>query len=132
MVDFAKATFSTKPSPVTVTVAPVVSGSKTVQLQLQPLPAFTITYAADGSGWEKFNAGLLEHVANIIIGVATPFITSAAQSAAQKALNENASFSVPDIPLQLDGISLKLTPSNLNISTADADHVLVTANVDIA
>ncbi|GEM_PF-4925841 len=132
MVDFAKASFGTQPTPLTVTVKPVVSGSSTVQLQLQPLPDFSITYAKAGSGWEQFNASLLQHVATTIIGVATPFIQSAIQSAAQKYLNENASFPVPAIPITFEGISLKLTPSNLNISNADADHVLVTATVNVS
>ncbi len=132
MVDFAKADFGTDPTPLTVTVKPVVSGSKQIQLQLQPLPAFKITYAPNGSGWEKFNASVLQHVATSVIGIVTPFLQSTIQSAAQKELNENASFTVPDIPLQLEGVQIKLVPSGLNISTADADHVLVTASVDIA
>ncbi|GKT25360.1 hypothetical protein [Acidovorax sp. SUPP3334] len=132
MVDFAKADFATSPTPLTFTVAPVVSGSNTVQLQLQPLPSFTITYTADGSGWEKFNAGLLQHVATTIIGVATPFIRSTLQTKAQAYLTDKASFTVPPIPIAFDGISLSLTASNLSISTADADHVLVTATVNVS
>jgi hypothetical protein len=131
MSDFAKASFATKPTPLTLTVAPAVSGSATIQLQLQPLPTFTIDYSPDGNGWQKFNAGLLEHVANIIIGAATPFIENTIQDEAQKQLNENASFTVPTIPISIDGIDLTLTPANLNISTSDADHLLVTANVTI-
>lgn len=132
MVDFAKADFGTDPTPLTVTVKPVVSGANTLQLQLQPLPSFTITYTKDGSGWEQFNAGVLEHVATTIIGVATPFINSIIQSKAQTCLNENASFTVPPIPIKFDGISLELTPSSLNISNADPDHVLVTGTVTVS
>ncbi|TDR81927.1 hypothetical protein [Paludibacterium purpuratum] len=131
MTDFAKATFTTAPTPLTLTVAPVIVGSNTVQLQLQPLPTFTIHYAPDGSGWQQFNAGLLEHVANIVIGAVTPFITNTIQTKAQDELNANASFTVPPIPVSFEGISLTLTPTNLNLSTSDADHVLITANVAI-
>ncbi|CAO3452588.1 hypothetical protein [Azospirillum sp.] len=132
MVDFAQATFSTTPTPLTITVAPTVSGSNTVQLQLQPLPSFQINYAPSGSGWQKFNASVLENAATTIIAVLNPFISSAVQTAAQKQLNENASFTVPTIPISFDGINLQLAPSSLNISTADADHVLVTATVNIS
>lgn len=131
-MDFAKADFGTKPTPLTITVAPVVSGSNTVQLQLQPLPSFSITYTPDGSGWQKFNAKLLDHVASTVIDAVTPFITSTIHDKAQQLLNEKASFTVPSIPISFDGIDLKLTPSSLSISTADADHVLVTATVNIA
>ncbi|MGW8393831.1 hypothetical protein [Pseudoduganella sp. HUAS MS19] len=131
MVDFAKADFGTNPSPLTITVAPAVVGSNQVKLQLQPLPSFTISYTPDGSGWEKFNADTLRNAATTIIGVITPFITATLQSTAQSYLDGMA-VTVPAIPIEFDGIKLTLTPDKLNISTADSEHVLVTASVSIA
>ena len=117
MVDFAKAKFATNPTPLTVTVAPVVQGSNQIKLQLQPLPSFSITYTADGSGWEKFNADTLKNAAKTIISAMTPMITGIFQTQAQSALDKTI-VTVPAIPIQFDGISLTLTPSNLNISTS--------------
>ena len=131
MVDFAKAAFTTDPTPLTLTVTPAVVGNK-IQLQLQPLPTFTIKYSADGSGWEKFNADTLKNAATTIIGVMTPFIANTLQTQAQSMLNDKASFTVPAIPISFDGISLTITPSNLAIASADSEHVLVTATVQIA
>ena len=130
MVAFAKADFTTNPSPLTVTVAPAVSGSNTITLKLQALPSFTVTYKPDGSGWEQFNAKTLANVAGIIIGKITPFVTGTLQSAAQSELDTLA-VTVPAIPITFEGISLTLTPSQLNISASDSEHVLVTATVNI-
>ncbi len=131
MVDFAKADFATNPSPLTVTVAPAVSGSNTITMQLQPLPSFSITYTPDGSGWQKFNADTLKNAATTIIGVMTPAISAILQTEAQTYL-KGLAVPVPPIPITFDGISLTLTPSQLNIATGDSEHVLVTATVNIA
>ena len=131
MVDFAKADFTTDPTPLTVTVTPTVSGSDSIKLQLQPLPKFSINYKPDGSGWEKFNADTGKHVATTLIAEITPFVTATLQTKGQGYLDGQA-VTVPPIPLTYQGISLTLTPSNLNISTSDSDHVLVSATVKIA
>lgn len=132
MVDFAKAQFGTDPAQLTISVAPVVSGSTTIELELNPLPDFSITYQAVGSGWEKFNANVLKHAATTIIGALTPFIKSTIKDKAQTALNENASFTVPTVPISVDGIELSITPSDLNISTSGSDYILVTATANIS
>jgi hypothetical protein len=131
MVDFAQADFSTTPSPLTITVAPTVSGSNTIQIQLQPIPSFTINYSPSGSGWQKFNADVLKNAATTIITAITPFVADVAQTQAQKYLNNNATFTVPSIPLSYSNVSITLTPSNLGISTTDQGHVLITATVTI-
>lgn len=130
MVDFAKADFTTDPTPLTVTVAPTVSGSDSIKLQLQPLPKFSINYKPDGSGWEKFNADTLKHVATTLIAQITPFVTATLQTKGQDYL-DGLTMKVPPIPLDYKGVSLTLTPSNLNISANDSDHVLVSATVKI-
>ncbi|MEI8633321.1 hypothetical protein P4S72_17215 [Vibrio sp. PP-XX7] len=132
MVDFANAKFETKPKPLTITIAPTVKGSNVIQMQLQPLPQFSITYTPDGSGWQKFNASTLKHVTTTIIDVITPFISSTLQDKAQKVLNDKAQVTIPPIPVSVDGIDLTITPTSLNISSPDTDHVLVTAVPNIS
>lgn len=130
MVDLIKTKLSTNPTPVTLTVVPKVVGSTKVQLQLNPIPSYTITSTPEGSGWEKFNAEVSQHmittVGNALITAVTPLI----QTAAQNYLNEHVAFNVPSIPVTVHDVSITLTPSDLNISTHD-DHVMITGQVAI-
>jgi hypothetical protein len=130
MVDFAKADLCTKPSPVKVSIEPTVVGSTHIQMQLGTIPDLTLSYKANGSGWEKFNADVLKHAATTAGDALLSFGKSTIQSKAQDFLNDKASFDVPPIPISVDGVSVTVMPSDIKISTND-DHIMITATVAV-
>jgi hypothetical protein len=130
MVDFAKADLGTTPSPIKVTIKPKVVGSTSIHMTLGTLPDLTLAYTATGSGWEKFNAGLIKHAATTAGDALLKGAKSIIQNEAQAFLDSQASFDVPTIPISVDGISVTLTPSDLAIST-NGSHLMITASVNI-
>ena len=131
MADFIKTKLGTKPTPIKLTVSPTVVGSTQIQLKLGELPSMTITSTPEGSGWEKFNANVSEHMIKVVGDALLGFARPVLQSEAQQYLNEHAAFDVPTIPINVEGIEATLTPADLKISTNGNDYVMVTASVTV-
>lgn len=130
-MEFITVKLDTDPSPIRLTITPIVTGSTQIQLQLDPLPFIRITATKDENLWQ-----FLGGVAEIIIEqVSNDFLArniSSIEEKAQEYLNENAAFDVPPIPVSVEGVDITLTPSDLEISAYDNDYVMVSGSVTIS
>lgn len=133
MSEFIQAALTTDPAATTIKVTPKISGTK-VSLTLDPLPELTIKDSPSGSGWQKFNEKVSHHIIEIISAKLVSQYKSTLQTAAQNYLNDHASFTVPNIPVSVDGMTITLTPSNLAspVATADGEHIMIAGSVAIS
>lgn len=131
MAEFLKVKLGTTPSSLLLTVHPKIVNSTQVQFQVESLPEIEITHEAVGDGWQQFNANVSSNLIDIVTDLLRSHINTTLKNAATTALNKNASFNVPPIPLKVGNISITLKPSDMKMSTFDGDYLMITSSITI-
>ncbi|WP_338849088.1 hypothetical protein V8J88_09045 [Massilia sp. W12] len=135
MVNMIDADIYVSPEPTTVQLKPVATNNGAqVKMMLQPLPSMTIDYKKAGGDWSGFNDSVCGHfidtVGSALLSFATPYLADKGQ----ELLDQKTTFSLPAIPLQLDGVTITLTPSvsSIDVNPNNKDDVMISASVSVS
>ena len=115
---------STKPETVTATIQASISGGRTVVATTRDISGFTIFLTPSGNVIETILSAITWPVTQAVIAAFSPAISSALKNISF------AIWSVPDIPINVEGVTLTISPDNLALGSY-AGMMMVAGTVKI-